>query len=71
MNQVVKILPIRVGLLDQREFPLASPTLQALFMGDAVIDCIAAFGLDEARQTAPRAIIGTCSFTMLGDARGE
>ena len=58
-QSIVEVVPIGIGLFDQGKLPRPSPPFQALLMGNAVVDGVAAFGPDKPGQVAPSAIIGT------------
>ena len=62
---------MRVALLDQLDLPGAKPFLEALFVGDAGVDGVAAFGPDEAVQTVAAAEVRAGAGAMLLDTRVE
>ena len=68
---VRQVVPVWVVSFDQGDLPVAVPAFEALFVGDAVGDRVAAFGPDEAVQSVAAAEVRSVAGAMLVDAGGE
>ena len=66
-----KIVPVRIGLLDEIELPRPLPGLESFLARDCVVDAVMALHVDQPFEAVSSAKIGPRPRPVLNDAGGE